>query len=332
MSGSSLDGLDLAICTFEGENYTIEKGSTVAFPQELVDQLRRVTSMSAIDFLQVESRFTRFCIDAIRQMSDDDIDLIVSHGHTVYHAPKQDISCQIGSGGLMASKLGVDVLCDLRIQDIGKGRQGAPLAPVVDPLFGDYQAALNLGGIANIGYTHQEHPYGHDICPCNQLLNHIARRANLVYDKDGLLAARGTSIQNLMNQWMSVHYHAQEPASLGNHEVQQNWLSYDPSNHSVEDLSASAVSYISKIISADICKHLPSQSKVLVTGGGAHHKVLIQAIQESLDPKDIRLHLPPKDVIDYKECLLMAYMGYLYLTDQANVPSNDIKAGAYYHG
>lgn len=330
MSGSSLDGLDIALCHFRNDQWTIEKGETKSFSTSLKQSLAKCHGYTALDLWKTEVEFTRFCAESIEVfLQGVQIDLIVSHGHTVYHSPREFISHQIGNGGLLSSLTSTNVLCDLRIQDIGKGREGAPLAPVVDRLFSQYEATLNLGGIANVSYQGKG---GRDLCPCNQLLNHIVGPLNIPYDDEGRIGRTGTPVPKMISRWKNVEFHKSEQTSLGNHEVQNQWIDKVDPDMSIAHQSASALHYITDIVSADIIKSLSTGSRVLVTGGGAHHTYLIELLTNKLKTKGIELVIPPKDIINYKECLLMAYMGYLYLMDEPNIPNDDIIAGALYRG
>ncbi len=340
MSGSSLYGLDLAICQFQVDHFSLLHTDSVPFSDEIVQRLKDPLAQSSRMFIELEAEFSKFVALQINQFLIDsatEIDLIVSHGHTIYHVPENLISCQIGNGGIIASKTGVDTLCDLRIQDVSLGGQGAPLASLVDQyLFNDYALRLNLGGIANLSVTSEGKLRSWDVCPCNQVLNHLAGLMGFAYDDKGTIARQGKMDEDLYAQWQMLEYFKQlPPKSLDNYWVRNNFIS-KLKDQKIEAAMNTACHFIADRISMDIQQHLPKgKHKMLITGGGAHNDYLVECIEKVTN---LEIVIPEPSIIDFKEAMLMAYMGHRYLINKANVLSSatgsrkDIIAGAYYKG
>lgn len=340
MSGSSLDGLDLAICEFEAENYIFHATEHVPFPDSIKSRLMDPLALTSSEFLILSSDVGLFFAQSAQKFiksSGVPVDLIVSHGHTVFHQPGSNISCQIGNGGIISSITGIDVLCDLRIQDVACGGQGAPLASLIDlNLFKDFNIKLNLGGIANVSFTVDNQVRSWDVSPCNQVLNHLASLKGLEYDDKGHVARGGNFNDRLFKEWRSMPYFSlNPPKSMDNYWVKNKFM---PAIHDlpVDDALNTMCRFMAYVLARDLDKYLPQgDHKMMITGGGAHNRFLIECIS---DKGNIEIMLPDEEVIDFKEALLMAYMGYRYLNGLVNVISSatgnkkDIVAGALYKG
>ena len=198
MSGTSLDGLDLAACTFKNDgkwSFEIDHASTVAYSDDWKTRLMGLTSADEAEISKADIDLGEFIgSEAARFMEKNSFrpDFIASHGHTVFHQPEKKITLQIGHGQTIADKCGNTVINDFRSQDVEMGGQGAPLVPVGDRLlFGEYDFCLNLGGIANISYEREGERIAYDICPVNMVLNMLAERLDKPYDEGGWLAQSG---------------------------------------------------------------------------------------------------------------------------------------------
>ena len=142
MSGSSLDGLDLAFCSFQldesgGWHYEIIESETIPYPKEWSQLLVKASAMPAKDLIHLHTRYGRF----IGKISQDflnrnklSVDFISAHGHTIFHQPEKAYTFQLGEGQAMANASGLNVICDFRTKDISLGGQGAPLVPIGDEL------------------------------------------------------------------------------------------------------------------------------------------------------------------------------------------------------
>ena len=199
MSGSSLDGMDLALVKFNSENgkygFNILKATTLPYSAEWEKLLSEAFHQKPEDLTDLDKAYGEYLgRQVLRFMQDNDVvpDFVASHGHTIFHKPEQHYTLQIGNGQALAKACGVTVINDFRSEDVSKGGQGAPLVPIGDKLlFSDYEACLNIGGIANVSYDENGQRIAYDICIANQALNHLANQESLKYDKDGLLARSG---------------------------------------------------------------------------------------------------------------------------------------------
>lgn len=347
MSGSSLDGLDMALCRFEEIDSNIEwliiASKTVPFPPFISEALRSASSLSGWDLMHLDSRFGRFIgkeTKAWMQSLSMKAELIASHGHTVFHEPTKGFTLQIGCGANIAFETGLDTITSFRAADVASGGQGAPFAPIADKaLFPGYQAYLNLGGIANISILTPDHKWkAWDIGPCNQALNHLAMKADHPYDAEGALAASGVIISPVVDALISMFpYNGGQPKGLSNAEVQSSWIKYlDESDESTINLLASVTEAIAILIHNHLQLFHGVATKIIVTGGGAHNTHLINRINKLSSSENFIFHLPSTVIINYKECLLMAWLGYLtahgrsYGIDKVSGASRDSIGGAFY--
>ncbi len=322
MSGSSLDGLDMALCQFdESEGFLkweILESQTVSFPSSIHHALTSAPTLSGFELMKLDADFGKFIGTQIKTWSEVlsvKADLIASHGHTVFHEPTHGFTTQIGSGAHIAFETGLDTITSFRDADIAAGGQGAPFAPVADKaLFTDYDICLNLGGIANISMNTRGGQWiAWDIGPCNQALNHLALKLGQPYDKDGQMAGLGNELDEVIETLLAMFpYNEGKPKGLSNDEIQKSWIQYlDTSTENVNDLLASVTEAIARMVMNHISPAIDRPSKLLVTGGGAHNTELIRRIDGKAQDCEISLHLPSSLIIDFKECLLMAYLGYL---------------------
>ena len=184
MSGTSLDGLDLAFCQFTENQgvyrYEVVATEEVSYSDELRSRLGRAHQLSGFELMRLDQEFAQFCAQEVNRLIGKvgiTPDFIASHGHTVFHAPELGFTTQIGNGGTLAGLTGIPVVCDFRSLDVALGGQGAPLVPIGDRLlFSEYDACLNLGGIANISFEDGAKRVAYDISLCNIPLNHYARQ------------------------------------------------------------------------------------------------------------------------------------------------------------
>lgn len=342
MSGSSLDGVDVAVLRFtskEGSDRPAWEWISIhcfPYPGELKERLEGAEKASLSDYFQLESELSVFFGRLIKKTTrnldaGDRPHLAAVHGHTLFHRPSLGFSVQMGNGGIIATQSGLPVISDFRNSAVAAGYQGAPMVPILDKLLsGDYTFFLNLGGIANISVMTDELKMGWDVCGCNQLLNFLAQKKGLPFDRDGKLAAKGKLIPTLLEEFNRVPFLKKSPPkSLSNQEVQTFFIGA-LKNHQgpVEDQLYTFCVHIGECIAEAIKTHLsslsvPTPTKMLVTGGGAHHPVLLKSIVESCRPLGVEPTVPDQRMIDYKESLLMAYMGWLRYRQNANFLPED---------
>ena len=323
MSGTSLDGLDLAFCTFEKAGihwqYSIEKACTIPYEPAFQERLAHATELSALDYAQLNVDLGLLIADHINGWigKGNRPDFIASHGHTVFHQPEKGLTTQIGSGAVIAARTGITTVCDFRTMDVALGGQGAPLVPIGDALlFGQYDACLNLGGFCNISFQEKDKRVAFDIAPCNMALNRMANLLGKTYDEGGNIACSGELVPSLLEKLNQIDYDRfPYPKSLGKEWFdQQFWpliAEYEP-NHSVADLLHTVVQHIA----VQIVRALPkSAGTLLATGGGAKNNFLIQSVKKQWNGEVV---VPDSLTIDFKEALIFAFLGLLRLQGEDN--------------
>ena len=323
MSGTSLDGLDMAVCEFiptvNGYNYKILAAQTINYSLNWKQRLGLLKDASAENYFEFDARYGSFMATQINHfITKVGIQpfAIASHGHTVFHQPKKGFSTQVGSGATIAAQTGITTVCDFRSLDVANGGEGAPLVPIGDELlFKEFDACLNIGGIANVSFNKKGKRLAYDICEANMLLNYLSEKLNKPFDNGGKIAASGKVNEILLKKLNSLTFYNQQGAkSIGREWFEKNCISLiDKSKLSIEDLLATATCHVADIIANDLTKN--SIKTVLVTGGGAFNQHLISLIESKSRSK---LILPSKELINFKEALIFAFLGYLRLINQIN--------------
>ena len=322
MSGSSLDGLDIALVRFQEESnrycFQILEAETLPYLDFWKTQLSEAFHKQPEDLKELDKAYGKYLGEQVLtfdQKHNAQPDFVASHGHTIFHRPEGHYTLQIGDGQALAKACNFLVINDFRSEDVSKGGQGAPLVPIGDKLlFGDYEICLNIGGIANVSYDENGKRIAYDLCIANQALNHLAQMKGLDYDRDGALARSGEVDMGLLKRLNRHPFYGQlPPKSLGREffEENQKCLLKDLP---VEDLLATFVEHIALQIALGI-SHLP-KGKILVTGGGARNKFLMERLQARSSHKVV---IPDKMIIDYKEALVFAFLGLLRLEGKTNV-------------
>ena len=312
MSGTSLDGLDLALCHFvktDAWNYKVIAATTVEYTDDLREKLANALTFSAYEFaiLDVElGRYIAAKVNAFLATQNVIPDFIASHGHTTFHQPQAGLTVQIGSGAVIAAQTGITTVCDFRTTDVALGGQGAPLVPIGDELlFSDYDACLNLGGISNISFNKDGKRLAFDISPCNMALNYLANKLNLKYDKNGENARKGNIDTALLNELNDIDYYKKTGAkSLGKEWFDTVFLPYlEKSEISVYDKLRTVTEHIA--IQLHKVLHFSHRATILVTGGGARNVFLIERFTEISQQKII---IPDTETIDFKEAIIFAFL------------------------
>jgi anhydro-N-acetylmuramic acid kinase len=317
MAGSSMDGIDLAHVCFEWTNnewgYQLKKCETIPYTKNLHDELSQSSALSINQQQELDQHFGVWIGDKINAFKSDigSVDLLGIHGHTVIHEPHNKISWQLGAGTAIASNTAITTVTDFRSLDIEHGGQGAPLVPFGDfLLFKDYDACLNLGGIANVSIKNDRTAW--DICPCNQVLNFFSKKLGQPYDKGGELARQGSLDESFYTLISSMDYFlAQPPKSLPNNFIDHFILdSVDPLN--------GLHTYV-HIIADEIAKNLPTtkKAKLLATGGGAWNSFLIELLSMRL--KGWSVHVPDEKTVAFKEAIVFAFLALKRFENEVNV-------------
>ncbi len=326
MSGTSLDGVDLALCKFSASagtmHYKLIDAATIPYPYYLKEKLDDALNISPQNLHSLDQELGEFYAEQILfflKTHNAPPLLIASHGHTVLHQPDKGITMQIGNGDVIAKRTGIIVINDFRIQDVSKGGQGAPLVPVGDrDLFGNFRFCLNLGGIANISFDQDGIRTACDISPCNMALNTIASWIDIDYDRNGDLASRGEVSSALLDRLSALEYYSlPAPKSLGKEWFMRTFLpEIRQAEITIEDLLCTVNEHISDQVAAFINTYHIKGSRVLVTGGGARNKFLVDRIRNKCRSE---LLIPGEQIIDFKEAIVFAYLGLLRFQEKINV-------------
>lgn len=323
MSGTSLDGLDMALCSFAQEDnrweFEILDAKTIPYTTDIQKLLSTAASLPDEELPEADQRYARHlasCCEEFILHSQFKPDLIASHGHTVFHQPEKGLTLQIGDGATIAKQTGIKTISNFRQLDVALGGQGAPLVPVGDQLlFADYDSCLNIGGISNISFEVHGKRVAFDVSPANILLNHFANKLGYPFDKDGSIARTGNIITNLASELnMLPFYSVEGPKSLGREDIERDFMPLlGLQSHLETDILRTLVDHISIQIASICDQH--ELGTMLVSGGGAKNRFLIDEIQRKTSTKIL---IPDEQVVDFKEALIFAFLGLLKSNEKTN--------------
>ena len=335
MSGSSLDGLDIAFATFQESSgkwqYELKASACIPYDEHWKEMLTNAHDMSAIDYQLCHTSYGRYIGEQVNRFIasnglDYQIQLIASHGHTVFHLPKHFLTTQLGEGAQIAALTGINVVSDLRNMDLALGGQGAPIVPIGEKLLlSEYDMFLNLGGIANISYSSPDRYIAFDVCPANRVLNLLSRQLDQDYDEDGRLASEGKVLDDLLNTLNQLEYYSQPyPKSLANNFGTEIIFPILHGSGHTKDLLRTYVEHIAMQVSnsaGDLIKGNQTgvPKRILVTGGGAHNRFLISRLKELTKARGAEIVVPENQLIDFKEAIIMGLIGILRWREENNV-------------
>lgn len=335
MSGSSLDGLDIAFVEFEETggkwSFSINASQCIPYSIEWTNKLMEATNLSAKEYLQLHVSYGKYIGDQINGFIDTfhlhhQVQLIVSHGHTTFHTPHSGMTAQLGDGAAIAATTEINVVNDLRAMDVAFGGQGAPIVPIGEKLlFAEFPLCLNLGGIANISFKSENGYIAFDICAANRVLNMLAQLEGKDYDDKGSLAFSGKVDTQLLTKLNTLDYYTLPfPKSLANSFgtelifplVNKSNISTSDKLRTYSEHIAMQIGYaIQKLGGQDSMMH----SKLLLTGGGAMNAFLTERIQHHLHSFSVEINIPDETIVHYKEALIMALIGILRWREEYNV-------------
>ena len=333
MSGSSMDGLDMALCRFSGAAKNIQweiiRAETVPYSDEWSERLQKLTGAGAAEFVQADYDYGqllgKICLDFLQ---GERVDYIASHGHTIFHFPESGATAQIGQGAVLAACTGFPVVTDFRSGDVALGGQGAPIVAAFDRYaFPDIPFLVNLGGICNLSINLPGETLAYDICPCNQLLNYLARQAGKPFDEQGYMASVGVPVVELKELLLNEPYFAQKgPKSLDNSYVIRHFFPLLESvSATIQDKLSTVCETIAECIGTAVhsCDKDFSQETVamILSGGGAHNAFLVQRIKEHL-PARVQFREIDDLLIDFKEAVMIGFLGYMRIIEQENILSS----------
>ena len=328
MSGTSLDGIDLAHLNFEIINgkwsFQILECETIGYSQKWIDHLKIAVGFSELELQKLNVAYTLLLgtviSDFINRNKIENIDAVCSHGHTILHQPQNGITLQIGNLPEIAALCKQKVVCDFRIQDVELGGQGAPLVPIGDRiLFSDYDYCLNLGGFSNISFEENGNRIAFDISPVNTVLNFYANQLGLDYDDKGKISRTGTVNSELLNELNRLDFYQKKyPKSLGFEFVKEIILPLIESYPiSIED----KMNTFTEHIAIQIALALPNKKiNLFITGGGAYNDFMIERVQFHLP--ETKVVIPERKIIEFKEALIFGLLGVLKLRNEINTFSS----------
>jgi len=315
MSGTSLDGIDLAICTFTKNQeweYKIEKSNTIKYPFSWKSKLATVHTQNKAIVEQTNIQFGQYIGETVNTfLKREKVDFIASHGHTIFHQPENNYTLQIGCGKTISQVTEITTINDFRTLDILLNGQGAPLVPIGDLLlFPKHKYCINLGGFANISIKKNGGIIAFDICPANIVLNDICKELEIEYDSNGDISREGEIIPTLLEQLNQLDFYIKKaPKSLGREWVEENVFPILKNNDS-KDLLCTFCEHIA----IQIGKFLADES-ALFTGGGVFNSFLMDRITFHSKAKIL---VPNKELIEFKESLIFAFLGVLRLRNEVN--------------
>ena len=328
MSGTSLDGLDIAYChiwkTNSKWNFEIKETNSISYSPEMQLRLKNAILLSADELLKFHNSYGLWLGEQTKQFITDNnlqVDYIASHGHTTHHQPENGLTFQIGSGQHLANTASCHVICDFRTNDIALGGQGAPLVPIGDRLFfSEYDFCLNLGGISNVSFEKNGKRIAYDIGLANMILNYITRKIGLDYDKGGELAKKGTLNTMMLKKLNALpYYQLPFPKSIGYEWFVKEVIPIvNQTQDTIENLLFTSIHHIcDQIGNALKLNATENSSSLLVTGGGALNNFLMETLQTKIN--NVQIVIPSKLLIEFKEALIFALMGVLRIENEVNV-------------
>ena len=344
MSGTSVDGLDIAVCRFEevSGRWTFEVlgARTISYPDSWRQKLNQAFGATGQAMAALHAEFGNFIGENVKKFCRDNNlkpDFVSSHGHTIFHQPQNHFTFQLGSGAHIAAASGISSVSDFRSTDVALGGQGAPLVPIGDAhLFGGHRFCLNLGGIANISFDKNEERVAYDICPVNMALNYLAEQLGKTYDKGGEFSMLGKVIPEMLDNLNQLSFYKQQPPkSMGREWFETEFLPVIRNeNYNVYDRLRTVTEHIGIQIANAL--FLSPGTTMLTSGGGAYNNLLVEVIEEHVSRHGIHVVVPDSTIVEFKEAIIFAFLGLLRIKELPNALASvtgarrDSSGGAVY--
>lgn len=335
MSGTSLDGLDICHATFYKDQagkwqFQILNAITYPYSDNWESRLRNSIHLTAEDLYELHSDYGFYLGEKVKEFIHsyalENIDLVASHGHTVFHQPQKRFTVQIGDGRAIKIINNLPTVYDFRSQDVLLEGNGAPLVPIGDELlFSEYDACLNIGGFSNISFKKDGKRIAFDISPVNIVLNHFAQKLGKNFDDNGDFARLGTVNDQLIKSLDSLKYYQQSPPkSLG-----MEWVSENVLPQLIAESPINVLASFTEHAANQVAKTLNNYDlkKVLFTGGGSFNSYFLELIKSKTSSEIV---LPGNELINFKEALIFAFMGVLRINNEINILSS-ATGSAYDH-
>lgn len=340
MSGTSLDGLDVALCKFEGfgKETQVELLQFANVPYSKTDKqhLQSITRKDNVDLQTVcmmnpwiAHQHAGIVLELLKQweLKAENIDLIASHGQTVYHAPKSkhknknfpNSTLQLGDGDHLAVATGIITISDFRQKDIAAGNEGAPLAMYADAVLFSHKTEnrvlLNIGGIANFTYLptgSDGRPITRDTGPGNALMDAYIQSIDPEknYDDNGQMAASGKINQTLLHSLLQDDFFKNNQLSTGTELFNLDYLQKNNKDENLkkEDVMATLAAFTARSIADAVTKDCAGATHLYVSGGGAYNQHLLNLLQEYLPNITINQTVVLGTNPDAKEAMLFALL------------------------
>lgn len=344
MSGTSMDGLDIALTEFVENNHSwdfkLHHCKTYSYSDSWVKKLSESRFMTGENLMLLDLELGKLFADHVNNfllelgIDRTKVDFIASHGHTVFHQPERSFTLQVGCGEAIAYHTGIPVINDFRTKNVLAGGQGAPLVPIGDKyLFSNFDACINIGGFSNISIMKEnEDIIAFDICPGNLPLNELSQKLGHPFDRDGQIARTGHINLELLSQLNQLEYYKRSfPKSLGTEWLNQYFSPMVSVDLGAEDKITTVTEHIADQISSVLNSF--DIRKALITGGGAKNSFLIERIQTKTRAD---IHLPNVNIIDFKEALIFGFLGCLHQLKRPNTLASvtgsdkDVTGGSYH--
>jgi anhydro-N-acetylmuramic acid kinase len=343
MSGTSLDGIDVAVIDITGRNaYSTVAFATTPYPAAVRRALEGVSNavthtreVARLHFLLGEL-YAEALRETCRRVGIplETVKLIGSHGQTVYHEgePARYLgrrvasTLQIGEAAVIAERTGIPVVSDFRPRDIACGGRGAPLVPLVDYLMYAHRrlgrVALNIGGIANItaipAGARPEQVMAFDTGPGNMVIDQLVSRltgGRQRYDRDGRIARRGKVDRGLLEELLSEpYYRKRPPKTAGREQYGAEFVErLVGTGVAMPDLIATATALTAATVAAGVERFVRPRMKVdelIVSGGGAHNPVIMGQLAALLPEAAVATSADFGIDIDAKEAIAFAVLAY----------------------
>lgn len=327
MSGTSVDGLDIAYVEFAHArkwNFQLLASETVPYSNKWENRLSSAHHLSSDHLAELHSLYGRYLGEKCREFMDRHsirrVDLVASHGHTIFHQPSRGFTFQLGDGAALHATTGIPVVFDFRSLDVQLGGEGAPLVPVGDRLlFASADVCLNLGGIANLSMEISGERRAFDLCFCNMALNFLAKEAGKSYDRHGKKASKGSVDGDLLEALEGVYASIRKKRKSIGRELFEKAVRPLLANRKVK--LADRLRTVCESVAQEVEEALPPASRnlqILTTGGGALNRFLVEVIRSRLLGKGV-VALPAREIVDFKEAIVFALLGVLRVRNEINV-------------
>jgi anhydro-N-acetylmuramic acid kinase len=308
ISGTSVDGIDVAVCDITDDSIALVESGTVPWPRQIRDAILAVSNATAHvgEISRLNWIVGELFANALMQTFPlETVELIGSHGQTIFH--HRDSTLQIGEAAVIAQRTGRPVVADFRVADMAAGGRGAPLVPYLDyRLFRDphrHRVALNIGGIANITVipagARTSDVVAFDTGPGNMIMDALAPP----FDRDGEKASRGRVNEVLLAGLLQDPYYSQPPPKAAGREQ----YGHEFIERTGIDIATAAELTVRTI--ANATERYPATEEVIVSGGGAHNRWLMERLRAAIEVRVMTSAELGVD-IDAKEAMLFALLAW----------------------